>query len=446
MVDIAPFQGILYNPEKIKSLKDVVTPPYDVITPDQQESFYGRNEYNVIRLDLGKDAPQDGPQNNKYTRADDFFKKWRKDKILNQDPDPAFYRYEVRYEISSGDEADPSGTATDAQVQKTLKGFFAAVRLEPFSSGNILPHEDTFPKVKEDRLNLLRAARANFSPIMMLYSDPDKTIQGLLESKGPGASPRLDFSHEDGTRQTLWSVDDSGMTGKIRAMLASRTLLIADGHHRYETALNFSRECAEGERMMMLLVNMDDTGLSLLPIHRVIRGLPAEQIRALIDSLERYYDVDRGVKDLPQLRQRMRKAASRASVLGMYTGQGEHLLLTLKAQARDRVLRDSKIAPELAGLDVSIFDQLVLEDLLAFKGGAADRGTHVVYIKDPKDGVDMITRGEAQAAFFLNPIGIGVVQDLAGKGIKMPHKSTYFYPKPLSGLVLRALPDPGARS
>jgi uncharacterized protein (DUF1015 family) len=430
MVDVNAFRGVLYNPGKVSDLKQVVTPPYDVITPEAQEIYYRRHDCNVIRLDLGKEFPDDNPQNNRYTRAAGFFKGWQENRILIQDNRPALYQYEITYSLSHPGQTSP----------KTLRGFFAIVKLEPISSGRILPHENTFPKVKEDRLHLLRACRANFSPIFALYMDAQNRIQDLLEQGSSKIAPRIDFVHEDQTHHRMWSVDHPDVVQKIQKQLSSEILLIADGHHRYETALAFRQEYPQADHMLMLLVNMKDPGMSLLPIHRVLHGLSADRTERLLKDLSRYFETETAIPNLADLQQRMEKTGQQQTVMGLYSHTGHYQLLRLKPEGLRKAKALLNTPPPSSPLDVDIFDQLVLEDLLELKGGASDRGNHILYIKDPEEGVEKVKRGTAQMAFFLNPVNIQVVQKLAQEGIKMPHKSTYFYPKPLSGLVINALP------
>ena len=431
MVDVNPFRGVLYNPEKIFDLQQVVTPPYDVITPEAQASYHRRHTHNVIRLDLGEQFPDDNPSKNRYTRAASYFKDWLKNRVLLQDNAPSLYRYEITYALGHQNKS----------AKKTLRGFFAAVRLEPFSSGKILPHENTFPKIKEDRLNLLRTCKANFSPIFALYMDPEDHIQDLLEQGSAKVAPRIDFSYEDQTHHRMWSVQDPALIQKIQKRLAPWILLIADGHHRYETALAFREEYPKAAHMLMLLVNMKDQGMSLLPIHRVLHGLSMNQAEQLLKSLPRYFQIEQNIPTLANLQQRMEKSSQHQSTIGLYTDPGDYQLLSLKSEGLQKAKSLLNMPATSNPLDVDIFDQLVLEELLGFKGGAADRGTYLIYIKDPEEGVEKVKRKEAQMAFFLNPVKIEVVQKLAQQGIKMPHKSTYFYPKPLSGLVINPLPN-----
>ena len=431
MVDVNAFHGILYNPEKVPDLKQVVTPPYDVITPEAQEIYCRRHDHNAIRLDLGKEFPDDSPTNNRYTRAAVFFEDWRKNRILIQDGRPALYRYEITYSLADQGQAS----------RKTLRGFFAIVKLEIFSSGKILPHENTFPKVKEDRLHLLRACRANFSPIFALYMGSEDRVQGLLEQGSSGITPRIDFVNEDQIHHRLWSVDNSDLIHIIQKQLSSEILLIADGHHRYETALAFRQEYPPADHMLMLLVNMKDQGMSLLPIHRVLHGLSADQTERLFKDLPQYFEIESAIPNLAALQQRMEKTGKKQTTMGLYSHTGHYQFLRLKPEGLRKAKGLLNTPPTSTPLDVDIFDQLVLEDLLGLKGGASDRGNYILYIKDPGEGVEKIKKGAAQMAFFLNPVNIQVVQDLAGEGLKMPHKSTYFYPKPLSGLVINALPN-----
>lgn len=438
MVDVNPFYGILYNPEKVGRIEEVVTPPYDVITPEAQEAYYRRHEYNVIRLDLGKTYPDDGPTHNRYSRAAAYFQEWRKNKILIRDGSPSFYRYEITYALSP--HGTPSGQLDLKTHAKTLRGFFGAVKLEPYSTGRILPHEDTFPKVKEDRLNLLRACRANFSPILTLYADPEDRVQKLLEQGSAAHPPRIDLTHEGQTRHRLWEVDDPDIIREIQQRLSGKILLIADGHHRYETALAFQKEYPKADQMLMLLVNMRDPGLSLLPYHRVLHGLAQDRVEDLVKNLSRYFQIT-DLPDLTTLQKRMEESGKKQPTLGAYDRHRGFLLLRIKPEGVQKATAGSRRGKDTIPLDVDIFDQLVLDELLGLKGGATDRDAHVIYIKDAEEGVEKVRQGQVQMAFFLNPVSIQTVQNLAQQGIKMPHKSTYFYPKPLSGLVINALPN-----
>ncbi|MGH7275225.1 MAG: DUF1015 domain-containing protein, partial [Nitrospiria bacterium] len=433
MVAASPFRGILYDPERVSDLQEVVTPPYDVITPEAQENYYRRNEYNVIRLDLGKEAAGDGPANNKYTRAAAYFRDWQRQGILKQDEHPALYRYEITYSTDSPGQKRSKSESLRAS-RKTLRGCFGAVRLETYSSGRILPHEDTFPKVKEDRLNLLRACRANFSPIFTLYLDPEDRIQRLLEQGSSQNPPRIDFVNEDHTHHRMWSVADPALIHQIHERFSPQNLLIADGHHRYETALAFREEYPQADHMLMFLVNMKDPGLSLLAIHRLLHGLPAERVERLLKDLPQYFHIHSDIRDLANLQERMQEIGKIQPTLGLYTHKGDFLLLNPKSEGLQLIAARLNLPAMSTPLDVNLLDPLILEDLLNLRGGAKDRETHLLYIKDAGEGVEKVKRGEVQMAFFLNPVKIEVVQNLARKGIKMPHKSTYFYPKPLSGL------------
>ncbi|MCI0528613.1 MAG: DUF1015 domain-containing protein, partial [Nitrospira sp.] len=332
-------------------LKRVVTPPYDVITLEAQEIYYHRHDHNVIRLDLGKEFPDDSPNNNRYTRAAVFFKDWGENRILIQDDRPALYRYEITYSLPHRGQA----------FSKTLKGFFSIVKLEPFSSGKILPHENTFPKVKEDRLQLLRACRANFSPIFGLYMDAENHVQGLLEQGSSGISPRIDVVNEDQTHHRMWSVDDPDLIHKIQKQLSSEILLIADGHHRYETALVFRQEYPQADHMLMLLVNMKDEGMSLLPIHRVLHGLSADRAERLLKDLPQYFEMESAIPNLAGLQQHMEKTGKQQTAIGLYSHTGQYQLLRLKPEELRKAKALLNTPSTLTPLDVDIFDQVILE-------------------------------------------------------------------------------------
>ena len=309
MLNIHPFRGVLYNPEKIRELAEVTTPPYDVITPEAQEAYYRRHANNIVRLDLGKITPGDGASHNRYTRAAADFRSWREQQVLIQDDQPAYYRYEISYAPPDHGPQGPHDPSPDTPPapSKTLKGFFAAVGLEPYHTGNVLPHEDTFPKVKEDRLYLLRACRANFSPIICLYEDPEDTVRRLLEEGSSGQRPGVDFTDEAGMQQRMWGVQAPDALRGVQEFLRSKKLLIADGHHRYETALAFQKEDPKADRMLMLLVNLRDQGLSVLPTHRVLRNLSPDQVRRIPEGLSAYFTVDKGIRSPAELQDRMRQ-------------------------------------------------------------------------------------------------------------------------------------------
>src|SRR3990172_10623964 len=269
MAIIAPFRGILYNPNKIKDMSTVIAPPYDVISPEGQERLYQNSDYNIVRLDFGKEGPSDDQGHNKYTRAASEFKAWQENGILVRDEMPAIYIYEQDYRLKDGS-------------IKTRKGFMALVRLEELDSGVILPHERTLSGPKTDRLNLTKATDANFSPIFSLYSDPEMKTSALLSGESK-TLPIVNVQGEDGANNRLWRVTDESIINGLIREISDKMIFIADGHHRYETALNYRNEMREKHPdytgregfyyTLMYFSNMDDEGLTVFPTHRLIYGV-----------------------------------------------------------------------------------------------------------------------------------------------------------------------------
>jgi len=434
MAILHPFQGMRYNPNKVKDLRKVVCPPYDVINPQAQERYYHAHENNIIRVELGKENPDDTPTNNRYTRAAAFLKDWIKQGVLERDAEASLYLYKLDYVLPN-------------KEKRTLKGFFSLVELEEIGKGKIFPHEFTFPKAKQDRLRLMHACHANTSPIFMLYSDPAAAIMAQMEKSVDEAHPLVNLIGEDEVRHRLWRVTSPGVLTAVTDLLKDQPFFIADGHHRYETALNFRNEMRERnhptgpqpyDATFVFCSNMDDPGISLLPIHRVIMNpLPCD-LKTLKQRLSRSFEVSHlefnnatETSVRKKLFQEMQKQERSATVFGMYakTEQAFHLLK----------LKSSETAPSvkiLEALDVSIFQKTILQEAMGIADPSAKKETLIQFVKDEEAAIKMVQSGSAGLAFFLNPTKISQVRDIVLAGDRMPQKSTYFYPKPLTGLVL----------
>lgn len=431
MALVKSFEGVRFNPEKV-DLRKVVCPPYDIISPEGQQEFHNQNPHNIIRIELGLDRPGDDEKTNRYSRAADFFKEWLTGKILRAEPSPSLYLYHMQYEHPQG------GT-------QTLKGFIAAVGLEPFGSGKIFPHEWTFPKAKTDRLNLLRACRANTSPIFSLFSDPENSCLARLETSVAGRKPDMEVD-QNGVIHRVWVTSDQKALGNTEMFLADRPLFIADGHHRYETALNYQaeRRAADSkggekpyDRVMMFCANMDDPGLSLLPIHRIVLNPMPVQVPALLDRLQEDFDLRpiEGPTGAQALKNRVleeiRDEGRKGTVFGLVAGKPAKGYLLKK--------KEKGTAPSARAvdqLDVAHFQRLVLGKSLGIQDSAEKKERLVEFIKDEDAAIRKLEGGEAGALFFLNATRIQQVRDVVLAGNRMPQKSTYFYPKPLTGLVL----------
>lgn len=434
MANLHPFEGMRYNPNKVKDLRKVVCPPYDVINPQAQDRYYHNHEHNIIRVELGKDQPDDTPSNNRYTRAAAFLKDWIKQDVLESDPEPSLYLYKLDYVLPN-------------KEKKTLTGFFALVELEEIGKGKIFPHEFTFPKAKQDRLRLLRACHANTSPIFLIYSDPSGGVMNHLERSTDAARPLVDFVGEEEIRHRLWRISSPTIIQTASDSLKEQPLFIADGHHRYETALNFRNEIRERDHspglkpydsVFVFCSNMDDAGISLLPIHRVIMNPLPFDLKTLKQRLATSFEVvhlDFNNATESSVRRRliqdMQKEGRSGTVFGLLakSEQAFHLLKLNKTSTPPS-------SKALDILDVSIFQKAILEDALGITDPAAKKESLIQFVKDEEAAVKMVQNGSAGLVFFLNPTKISQVRDIVLAGDRMPQKSTYFYPKPLTGLVL----------
>jgi uncharacterized protein (DUF1015 family) len=437
MANVIPFRGVLYDPTSVGNIADVVSPPYDVIDGAAQAALHARHPHNVIRLELGEDLPGDGPSRNRYTRAADFFQTWLKTGVLRRDPAPSVYPYQIEYR-------PPAGEADAGPL--TLKGLLTTVELAEFGTGRIYPHENTRSAAKADRLQLMETCRANFSPIWSLFSDPAGGILRVIDQSVNADKPRFDFTDDVGNRQRLWAVTDRTILQDLAAAMRDRPLFIADGHHRYETALAYQRlrrqqAGAAGalqpyDTVLMLLGSLEDPGLTVLPTHRVLKtALPS------LDMIKARLQEDFKIEEFPF--QAGTEAERRKEFLKILRsrGQSRHAFGLALEGAPAYVLLTMRSVHRIAGdspkdrLDVSILHNQVLAPLWSSKAAEPD----IVYTKDDHEALDLIRQGQARAALLLNPTKITEVQEIASVGARMPHKSTYFYPKPLTGLVINQL-------
>lgn len=445
MAVIIPFRGIRYNPEKVENLADVVTPPYDVIDPAAQDRYYRRHPFNIIRLEYGKILEGDGPDNNRYTRAAAHFSSWLKEEVLAPEKGPALYLYEQEF---------------DAGGRKRVRtGFICAVKLEPYEKGVVLPHEETLPKHKADRLDLMRACRANFSPIFSLYADPEMSVSGALRGAAGALPPDAALSDEKGEIHRLWVIRDSETINTVQRLMADKRIFIADGHHRYETALNYraGRRTGSGtdeaayDYVMMTLVNLHDPGLVVLPTHRLVRNVNERYITGLTRQISRDFDLE----EFPLTPQRdnfknfLDRLAEKGStsagpyphrhVFGIYPGGGKIYLASLKNENDLVKLMPQDKSQAWQGLDVSVLHCLIIEKHLGIGGKLLARGEHITYTREEEGALGAVDSGDYQLALFMNPTLVEEVTEVAAGGEKMPQKSTYFYPKLITGLVINSL-------
>jgi uncharacterized protein (DUF1015 family) len=432
MAEVRPLRALRYAPERVNDLAQVITPPYDVINPAAQTRYYERNPYNVIRLELGKEGASDNALNNVYTRAAATLAEWRLQGIVRQDEAASYYLYQQKF-MHQGQ-------------RFTRTSLLARVRLEPWDARVILPHENTLAKAKNDRLQLYRACATNLSPIMSLYEDPQGRMRRLFSSY----TPQIQIVDEVGEEHLLHPITDEQQIALIQNFFAERQLYIADGHHRYETALAYRSELLEQRRglhpedavnfTLMALVDMDDPGMLVLPTHRMLLHLNQEALAALsAQKLSAYFTVQTldAVHTSDTLEQQLAQAGQQGTALAIKTRE-RTLLLTLNEEGKKR-MQSSGRSVAWNVLDVAIAQRLVLEDTLGLRPEDMTAGTYVRYTHDAQQAQQALQEGDAQAVLFLNGTPLRQVCAVAQADDRMPQKSTYLYPKLITGLVMNPL-------
>jgi uncharacterized protein (DUF1015 family) len=433
MAEIIPFKALRYDPDQVK-LEDVLTQPYDKITPEMQSKYYEKSTHNLVRIILGKAGETDTDAFNVYTRAAEYLHDWRSGGILKQDPEPSIYAYSQTFTVP--------GTR-DLQERR---GLIALGRLHDYADGVVYRHEQTLSKPRADRLNLLRATRSHFGQIFMLYSDPASQIEGLLKSK-MDEDPEISLLDEYETLHRVWRIHDPALITAVQQKMRDKKLLIADGHHRYETALAYRNERraetgssdpnAPHEFVMMTLIPMESRGLVILPTHRIVHGLLDFDRERMLEAAGAFFDIDR-----IDLRTESRSATTLLGEAGengtafvAVTRQGPYLMRA-KRDAIQHALRE---LPALQReLDVVQLHRVLLERVLGISEEAIRNQENVRYERDAFEAISWVRQG-ANVAFLMNPAKIEQVRDIAFNGEVLPQKSTDFYPKLLSGLTIYAL-------
>jgi uncharacterized protein (DUF1015 family) len=429
MAKIMPFRGVRYNPAKIPDLSLVMTPPYDVIDAAAQRKYYEMNPVNFIRLELGYQFPTDNESDNRYTRAAADYRLWLAEGILIKESGPAVYLYEQEFTISS--------------TAYQRNGLFARVGLEDYATGHIVPHEETMAKPKADRLALTEACTANFSSVFALYDDPAGQLTEVLV-RVKNSIPDLDITDEVGEKHRLWVVADPAIHQQIASTMADKELFIADGHHRYETALNFYH--AHGDQypgagsVLMYLVDSGNSGLVVLPTHRLVHSLSNFGLDAFLKELQQDFAVE--PIDWPQPENiaplLMERAHSGDIVMLMATGEPAAYILTLRHHGRVQNL-EQEHSQAWCQLDVSVLQTLILHEILGMDAEKLARQENLTYIQDKAEALKAVQNGDSQLVFFLNPTKISQLTAVSGARDKMPQKSTYFYPKLLTGVIINDL-------
>ncbi len=417
MADIEPLLALRYDLDRVGGLQDVVAPPYDVIDPEQRAQLAARSPYNVVRIDL--------PEGNgdPYGHAAELLARWRQEGVVIRDAEPAIWALAQDY------------TGPDGQA-RTRQGFLARVRVEEYGAGRVRPHERTHPGPREDRLRLTRATKANLSPIFSLYSDPPGAAWSAIQPY-TAERPFAQTTDADGTVNRLWRVSDSDVIGQVKAAASGAELLIADGHHRYETARVYAEEVGgEGPQryVLMCLVALQDPGLTIFPTHRLVGGLRPEQHEALADALRTNFDVE----PLESTSQLLPPAGEGVRMGYIDSHFRKPFMLTLK----DPGIADAAL-PEHAEpyrqLDTAVLEALIMKGALKMTDEDIDELAGLRYARDAAEALRLIETGEYDAAFLMAPTPVERVQAVAGAGESMPPKSTYFFPKVPTGLLFNPL-------
>ena len=426
MTKIKAFKALVYNPERISDLNQVVCPPYDVISTQAQEAYHKRSPFNLIHVLLGKDIPGE----DKYRRASRIFRNWLEEKILIQDNKPAIYFYSQQYNICG--------------ERKIRLGFISLLKLEDEqgSAGAVFGHENTHLEAKHDRFRLIKQVKANLSPIFVVFPDKKRIIQRVFQ-KIESQKPFLEAVDAENTLHKLWKVDAADMIALVESSMSNEDMFIADGHHRYEVACAYRDLMLEksgqlnGEEefnyVLTYFTNTDPRGLSILPIHRLLKLKIKLDLADFISRVKEYFDVNQ-VKDKTRFFFLLAKAGRTEHLLGVYKDKKYFLLRLKNIKILDKLLADKP--KEYRALDVSILNYLVFKNILKLD---LDCLKDIKYSPDCAELINEVDTDPFRIAFFLNPVKMEQIISVASGGNKMPPKSTYFYPKVLSGLVINNL-------
>lgn len=427
MAEIKAFKGMRYTQEA-GDLNKLVCPPYDIISDEQREKYISENPCNVIRLELPKGGEE------RYKEAGNTLQDWLDRKVLACDEKDSIYVYEMQFSANG--------------ARRSLKGFVSLVKLTEFSEGIVLPHEETLSKAKQDRFDLMSETFCNFSQIYSLYMDEDGSAYSLIDGCSKGA-PDMEVKDPDGTVHRMWCISDENVIEKVTAAFADKKLYIADGHHRYETALNFHKSlCASGKDVpggnsgyiAMMLVNMENPGLVVFPTHRIVKGLDNFDADKLVNECRQYFDIAEAPGE-----ERMQAALNKLydegkKAFALYTGFGKCYVMTLKDEGAVK-----KLLPDMSdaycGLDVSVLHSLVLERIFGIDKENMANQKNLTYTRSRQEALEAVDFGGANCSFILNPTKVSEIRDVAAASEKMPQKSTYFYPKLITGLVMNKFLD-----
>lgn len=427
-MEILPFCGLRFNPEKIGDIGQVIAPPYDVIKDEQRITLEHQHANNVVRLILSQPCERDTEADNQYTRSATILRNWISEGVLIRDASPSYYVY------------DQSFTTPDGQGH-TRRALIGVGKLEPFGTGMVFPHERTLAAPKADRLKLMRACHTNLSPIFLLYSDAEGAIENAMAHFTSSSPPLIDVPDVIGSNHRLWRLNDVAVTREIQSGFEDKSLVIADGHHRYETALAFRDELRvetlewtgkEGYNFMMMnLVRMESPGLVVLAIHRLLSGLSADRITQAINRLPEIFSVAM-YKNQHDLLENLHALAGRCGAFGMYTGDEYYRLLV------PRIDEETEL-PVSGRLDVTLLHARLIKGSFGVDTTIPTHQKQVSYTVDTDEAIGYAKSGEGRVALLMNPTLVSQINEVAMTSETMPQKSTYFYPKMATGFVLNLL-------
>ena len=427
MAKILPFKGILYNKKKIKNLEVVMAPPYDVISSQMRDELYKAHFYNIVRIILGKELSRDNSKNNKYVRAADLLLRWLKKGVLEKDKKSSIYVYEQEY-LHKG------------KLKKRI-GFISLMRIEDPASSLVLPHEYTFLKPKEDRLNLIRNTKANTSPIFCIFEDDGNRVTKTIKRYAREKQPIINIQLE-GVGHRVWRVSDASIINRIKKELDKKQVFIADGHHRYEVVLGFRdemrkrlgrRRAKKFDNVMVYLSNLTDESLTVFSTYRVIRNLGGLRWNHLKKKLSAYFDIE-DIEDKTAMFEKLERAKKEYAFGAYFKNQRFYLLKLKDESVLDEVIKVDKTR-EWRKLNVTVLHFLIFDHILHIDK-FLENDRNIIYTQDEDYAVNLVDKGECDIAFFQLPAKVAQVQNIARGGDRMPHKSTYFYPKLLTGLVI----------
>lgn len=434
MAMVIPFKGLRYNMNKFTDLDDVTAPPYDMISSEQQQELYDKSQYNIVRLDYGMSFDSDNESENKYTRSAKYLKDWLDKEILVYENKPAFYIYEQIFSL--GDE-EPS---------HSLKGIIGLVKIEDTSKQVIKLHEETIEKDKKDRMNLLSNIRTNTSPIYSLFADEDKIMSDMIDGL-TDREPDLSFISSENITQNIWIVTDDTNTEKVTEFFSDKEIYIADGHHRYEASLEYRNNCLKDEETngledfdytMMALVSLDDSGLFLYPRHRLVRGIENFDEMLTVGLLTEDFSVSKiyfTEGDYASIITERLANTVDETLIGFYTGNNYYYLLKLKnTKTIDEAIQNKSDAYK--HLDITVLNKMILEDCLGIDEENMKNQKDVIYTRDAHKAIEDVKAGEFNCLFLINPTKVNEIIEIADNNEKMPQKSSCFWPKMLTGMVL----------